>query len=338
MEIEKNELKKALEIVKPGLANKEIVEQTTSFAFIDGKVVTYNDEISISHPVKGLEVGGAIKAEELYSFLSKVKKDTIDVVIEDERVLLKSGRAKAGFLLEAEVSLPLDEEIAKKGKWKLLPKNFLEALSFAAQSCSKNMSDPKLTCAHINENGSIEATDNYRIVKYKVDGEMPLSSTLIPATSAVEVVKLNPNKVSKGDGWIHFKNKDQTIISCRVFNETFVDIDSIISVKGEKIKIKLPGNLENVLDTAHIFAKRKSVLDESVEIKITNKKIIVSSESETAEFSESIPLKYKGATISFKITPYLLKDIIQKTLICYIMKDRLVFKQKDWTYVTSLRG
>ncbi len=64
--ISKKKLQEALEIVKPGLSNNEIIEQTTSFAFIDGRVITYNDELSISCPVEELNVQGAVKAEELY--------------------------------------------------------------------------------------------------------------------------------------------------------------------------------------------------------------------------------------------------------------------------------
>jgi len=77
MNIQKEQLKKALETVKPGLAGKEIIEQSTSFAFMGDRVVTYNDEISISHPVEGLNLTGAIRAEELYQLLSKLKREEI---------------------------------------------------------------------------------------------------------------------------------------------------------------------------------------------------------------------------------------------------------------------
>ena len=74
MKISRVELLEALEKVKPGLANKELIEQSTSFAFIGDRVVTYNDEISVSHTVKGLEnMRGAIKAKTLYEFLARVK-------------------------------------------------------------------------------------------------------------------------------------------------------------------------------------------------------------------------------------------------------------------------
>jgi len=54
IKVNRVELKEALERVRPGLASKDIIDQATSFAFLKDRVVTYNDEISISHPVKGL--------------------------------------------------------------------------------------------------------------------------------------------------------------------------------------------------------------------------------------------------------------------------------------------
>ncbi|NMA23687.1 MAG: hypothetical protein GX938_09320, partial [Spirochaetales bacterium] len=100
MKINKTELQKALEKVKPGLSNKELVEQSTSFAFMGGRIVTYNDEISISHPVKDLNVTGAVKAQSLYAFLSKIKRDEIILEWEENQVVIKAGRSKAGLVLE----------------------------------------------------------------------------------------------------------------------------------------------------------------------------------------------------------------------------------------------
>ena len=58
----REDILEALEIVKPGLASKEHIEQSTCFAFKNGKVMTFNDEISVSHPVEGLDgLEGAIK-------------------------------------------------------------------------------------------------------------------------------------------------------------------------------------------------------------------------------------------------------------------------------------
>ena len=105
MKINKAELQRALEKVKPGLANRELVEQSTSFAFVRDRVITYNDEISISHPVTGLEVCGAVKAQALYEFLNKIRREEIDVEWEENQVVIRAGRAKAR-LVRQEVSYP----------------------------------------------------------------------------------------------------------------------------------------------------------------------------------------------------------------------------------------
>ena len=150
----KTDLQNALEIVKPGLANKEMIEQSTSFAFIDGRVVTYNDEISLSHPVEGLEIEGAIQAEQLYKLLSKIKQDEIEVTTENAEIIFQAGKMKAGLTLQQEIKLPLDE-ISKPGKWKTLPDDFVKYIRMAMQVCSQDMSRPVLTCVHVNEDGRI---------------------------------------------------------------------------------------------------------------------------------------------------------------------------------------
>ena len=113
----RSDLLAALETVKPGLSNKEMIEQATSFAFLGDRIVTYNDEISISHPVQNLNIEGAVQAEELYKLLSKLKKEDIEITTIDNELQIKCGRTKAGLTLQQEIKLPL-EEITGKRKWK----------------------------------------------------------------------------------------------------------------------------------------------------------------------------------------------------------------------------
>jgi len=115
MEIKRTDLIDALAIVKPGLASKEFIEQSTSFAFVAGRVITYNDEISISQPIEGIDFEGAIKADELYQLLSKLKADVIDLSINDAEITIQCGKISAGMTLQEEIKLPLEEigEISK---------------------------------------------------------------------------------------------------------------------------------------------------------------------------------------------------------------------------------
>jgi len=335
MKIKKEELKKALEIVKPGLANKEVIEQSTSFAFINGYVKTYNDEISISHPINIIGVNCAIKAEELYKFISKIKNEEISIELEKESLVLKAGKATAGFLLENEIKLPVEDEIVVPKKWKPISERFIELLKFVAMSSSSDLTDPKLTCVHVSNQGYIEASDNYRICHAKID--VPTESFLIPADSVNIVVKLKPNKISISNGWVHFKTEDNTVISCRTFNELYVDTTKILKSAKKGIEINLPKNLNEILERAIIFSKKENIMAESITISIDANSLLVESKSETSWFKEKSKVAYDGDAISFELTPHLLKDIVNQTDVCLLNNAILYFKGEDWTYITTVR-
>ena len=72
MKIKRAELLSTLTALRPGLASKEIIEQSTSFIFSDGRVVTYNDEVAVQHPVD-LDIIGAVQGKELFALLNKLK-------------------------------------------------------------------------------------------------------------------------------------------------------------------------------------------------------------------------------------------------------------------------
>ena len=335
MLINRQEFLTALEVVKPGLARNEQISQATSFAFLKGKVVTYNDELSISSPLTGLEIEGAIKADKLYAFLNKIKKEELDLSVKGNEVILTTGRAKAGLPLQTEVTLPLDE-VSDKKKWKPLPENFLKFLSFAMTSCSKLQSTPILTCVHVTKD-VIEASDNYRMIQCNLSEELQVKEFLIPAKSAVEVVKLQPSKISEGKGWIHFETEEGVIISCRVFEEKYPDLNSLLKVEGERITF--PKTLEEVLDRAGIFSKQQNMLDESVSLTLGEKRLKIRAESgDGTWFEEEINFNYTGIPIKLQVTPYLLKSIISETLDCTLSKYKLMFEGEGWRYVTALRG
>lgn len=335
IKIDKAELQTALEIVKPGLASKEKLEQSTSFAFIAGRVVTYNDEISVSHPVPGLDLEGAILAENLYKFLGKVKEKEITCTSTSSEIVLTAGKAKAGLILQSEVTLPLKEELGEAKSWKRLPTDFVKDIKFVMAASSKDSSRPKLTCVHVNQSGYVEASDGLRIAWHELTDKMPIPTFLIPATSVIEVVKLNPNGIAVGKGWVHFRTKEKTIISCRILAEEFVQTAPLLRLQGTEVF--LPAGLDEVLDRATVFSKRDHLLDEEVLITIKNKKLIMEAKSESAWFKEEVDINFNSEPLTFSITPYLLKGILSETSACELSDKKIKFKGPKWIYVGLLR-
>jgi len=337
MEISKTELEKALAIVKPGLANKEIVEQATSFAFIDGKVVTYNDEISISHPVSGLSIKGAVEASVLYKLLAKAKQDTLSLSVDENSIILSQGKMQAGFTLQSSIRLPIGEEVSKMGEWKELPERFVEFLELTIPAASKDMSRPVLTSVHVSEDGYMEASDSFCLARCSFSDELPVGTFLIPAVSAMQITRMSPEPmwVAEGKGWIHFKNEIDTIISCRVFeSDKLPDASHLLDVKGHRVIF--PEAITEALERASIIAKRDHPLEEMVTVEIKDKSLTISSSANDSWFKEELRINFREH-LKFQVTPYLLKRILQKTKECLVSDSKLKFEGEGWIYVAALR-
>ena len=332
----------ALETVKPGLANKELIEQSTSFAFVDGRVVTYNDEISISHPVAGLELTGAIQATELYAILKKLKQEEIEITLTETEVLLTAGKVKVGLVLQTEVKLPITE-IGEIKKWKTLPEGFNKAMQMALMCTSTNSTKPVLTCVHITKD-AIEGTDDFRLYKtelktsFIVDEGNTAEDILIPSTSVSVLLKFGATKISLTSGWVHFKNTvNGAILSCRTFADAFPDTSKILKIKGKEIKF--PKTIDKILDRAAVFGKYGSkITDEEVHIALGAKRITVSAKSETGRFEEVANVDYNGESIVFNIMPSLLKGVLNEEYVCLYKEGTLRFEGTDWVFFTLLKG
>jgi len=332
MIIQKQELQQALELVKPGLASKELIEQSTSFAFVDGFVMTFNDEICMSHPID-LEIEGAIQAEELYKLLPRLKKDEVEVTQTDGEIQLKCGRTKAGLTLFEEIKLPL-ESIGKKGKWKPLHKDFIHYVSMCLGSAGVDMSKPILTCIHCHKDGIIEASDSMKIMRCELDEKSPVDTFLIPARTAVHLIPLNPTHIAEGEGWIHFKTEEKTIISFRVFEENFPNTDDFLEMEGDMFT--LPKTFAEILERVSIFSKRDHILDEAISVVIETNRIKVKADSDSGWIEEEANMRYKGDPIHFSIAPYLLKEVLRETQECEVSDNRLKFEGEGWKYITLL--
>jgi len=258
MKIKREDLRTALEKVRPGLASKERIEQTTSFAFLDGRVVTYNDEVSISHPVAGLEsIRGAVKAQALFEFLGRIKKDEIELEKEENQIIIKAGRAKAGLVFDQTMRLPLDE-IEKASKWTQLPEDFTTAVQMCLSCCSKDMSRPVLTCLHASKN-VVEASDGYQIIRYTLKSKVSDKGFLIPATSANLLTRYPIKEVDLSERWIHFRTDDGTVFSSRILADNFPDVSGFLNADGEEFTF--PDSMQEVVHRAVVFAKKE--LDET---------------------------------------------------------------------------
>ena len=335
MNINTKSLLSILQLIQPGIAQKEVVQQSNCFVFTKGRVFTYNDEIAMSHPLISV-IDGAVLADELLGLLSKTKQEELDISQTDAGLSIKGGKFKANIKIASEIVLPIDE-ISQPEIFFPLPENFTQALKFCLFSCSRDMTKPALTCVHAIED-RLEASDNFRItVRYFDDYhyfEFPL---LIPADAAKALVKFDVVQYASNNGWLHFKTTDETVFSCRTYeNITFPDVSQFIEMKGELIT--LPNDLTDVLSRAGVFSSTKFNTDERVTIILETGKLIVKAKGDAGWYEEFCRIKYKGPQKKFEVHPEFLSYIFELCKVMEVGDGKLRFdgSDSDFVHVVSL--
>lgn len=337
MKISKKELINALDVIKPGLSNSEdTIDQSTSFAFIEDHIVTYNDSISISYPFE-TGITGAISAKELYNFLNKLSdsKDQIEIKMKKREIIINAGKeGKAGIKIDKEVKLPLDE-LSGKDKYKKIPSTLITGLNFCSFSTSKDNSKPLITCVHV-KGDIVESTDNYRATRFIIDKKVT-KEFLIPAKSVKFLNQFDAKSYAVSKSWVKFKSKEGAIFACRVFSQEYPDISGIMEVKGKKVKF--PMIIKEAIERAAIFCeKEKSLSSPMIEVSLKKNIITIKGEGDIGWFKESTKTKYKGEEFSFNIASDFLLDMLKKNNTCELDKKshRVKFTSDEWEHVVLL--
>lgn len=333
MKTSKKELLRALEAVAIGLACKELIEQSTSYVFLEDRVLTYNDEVSVSFPYAA-GFTGVVPAKELLALVRRCSAEDIDVEVTESELLMKAGSIEAGLTLKQEITLPT-ETIEGAKKWRPVPPDFAKALKFCMGSCATDMSRFILTNVHVRGTDVIEASDGLRISQYMLEKEMGCDAFLIPAHVCSKIHGYDLKKICVDGGWVHFMTADKAIISCRIVSEAYPDTDAHTKIKGSKITF--PKELKEALERAAVFYKKDYVLDELVDVAIAKGRMTLKANG-VAGWSEEKLRVTTDAEVSFCITPYLLQDILSETLDAELQTPKLIFKGTNWLYLTLLRG
>jgi len=330
MKIDRKTLLSELESVVPGLATKEIIEQSNCFVFRNQQVQTFNDEVAVTASTC-LDIEGVVPAKPLVALLRKLKEEELAIELSDGELLVKGKGRRAGIRLETEVRLCVDV-VEDVEKWKKLPDDFLKALGVVVQCVGTDASFFACTCVHLHPKW-MEGSDNYQVIRYPlktgIEGE-----TLVPRTAIRHVISLGPVEFSETDSWIHFRNKQSVTMSCRRYVEGFPDIGPILDIKGKPIT--LPKGIDDIVDRATVFGGDSGVEVTPLLVKLRPGWMKLESRGIDGWYAEKQEIKYDGEPMSFTIAPKLLLEVLRRGCECQLADGRLKIDGGDWSYVTCL--
>src|SRR3990167_7007518 len=332
MRTNREALLKVLESLTPGLATREIIEQSSCLVFMgDGRAATFNDEVCASRQ-SPLKIVGAVKAKPLLDLLTKLVEDEIDVEQVNGELKVLGKMKKAGIRMEAEVMLPV-ESVEIPETWRPLPTEFSEGVSIVFPCASTEESKFYLTCVHISAD-FIEASDRLQIARYPVKTGVS-ESTLVRAQSLRKILGYDMTEIAETPSWVHFRNPAGLVLSIRRYLEDYPDLGRFLTSEGT-IPVALPGGLEEVVSKAEIFSCEKAE-GNHVLVDIKADRLMIEGTGATGYYKEGKKISYQGPPMRFSIAPKLLVEITKKSNECGVSTNRLYVNGGKFEYITSTK-
>ena len=330
MRQDREELLRKLEAVSAGLAVKETVEQSSCFVFKDGRVITFNDQVSCSIECSiGFE--GAVAATPLLNLLGKLAEKEIDVSVADGEILVKGKGRLSGITLEAKIQLPIDA-VEKPEDWNKLNPEFADAIGVVQECASKNVNNFHLTCVHITSE-HVEACDNFQLCRYPIDTPCIENDCLVKRDSIKHIIGLGMTEICVTKTWLHFRNPSGLVLSVRREISDYEDLDKILSTDGTPTT--LPGGLAEAVEKAEIFSAENSE-NNVVLVELRKDQLRLRGVGVNGWYEERKDVKWSGEPLSFNIAPKFLVAITERTNDCRIAPGLLKIDSGKFIFVTCL--
>lgn len=319
MQIQTKDFQEVVENLLPGISKKDLVAQMSRIIFRDDIAGTWNDQIAISYP---LELGGincSVPAEDLSKILSGITEDEVDIKVTEGQMIITSAstHAQVSTISESTVvedfyaSLDLQNMV-----WNKLPDDFLEKLNLVRFSVSSNTYDSdNIFCIAIIGN-YLYSGDGYRCTRVMcpIGAEKPI---LIPQSSVSSIIKFSDIvEYAISDGWINFATTEDVIISSRIVNGSFPDVDHILDNFVPYEQIVLSNDIIPVLDNIDKLLSEDQDFLKSVNISLTKGKTFITGKKEGLNIKKVVSNTPSNTNdVSFDISPAFLSNLLTLNII-----------------------
>ena len=334
---EKSNLVKIFQAVKPGLDNKGIIEQFTHFIFTGNEVMTYNDEICISHPLV-TDFQCSVSAVELYKTLTGIKGEaSVTMELENDELKLKTARTEAGLSTKtkkhAEEMIELLQLNDLNDKWKPLPPGFTRGLFLCMFSASKDMTSGVATCVRIIGD-KLLSSDEVRISKFTLK-ESTEMETLIPASSVKELINFDSiNKYHLTDRWIHFQDDKGVIFSSRIMEGEYPEIEQYFDLEGTETV--MPGSLKEEIESIIFMTEGKQDYDKKITVSVKGKEVKLQARKDIGWIKKIVEVEKDQGSFDFVINPVFFSQILEKSTTMTIGENAAKFVNEDFCHVLAL--
>lgn len=287
------ELVKTLELVKPALAVINVIPIYQCFTFGSGTVLSYNDTIAILGPCE-IESGIGIHGNTLLGLLSNSKAETVELSLERDTAVFKLGKTISKLPFQPEENFLFE---LPKDDWEFklqVTESFIEALKLCLETVSSDTTQAALLGITL-ENDLMYSCNGDCLTRVKLKNKAK-SRVLMPTAFCEAVVRLWSSLTMTG-GFLRF-NTDWVyadfgawMVYGRIL-EINEPIDFVQLIKDTINRratpdLPIPNGFSEALSRARVLADPES---QKTTVTIVNNKMILLTQTHMGEIKDDFKL------------------------------------------------
>lgn len=330
MQVNRKEFLALLNRASIGLTPRDVLEQSGSFVFDDGLLVTYNEDVCFrgKTPLRGKF---AIPADDFVRLLSKFDDEELEIDLKGDQIRIKGGGKVAGLSCFQEITLPF-QDVPRGGDWHPLKKGVFQVLQQAARTCGRDYTRPQTTTVNVGPK-IIQGFDNHRLLRAVMKTGFT-AEVCVPAAALMGMAQMTIVSVDVGKGWAHFLAENGEEISVHCIYEKYIEgLEKIPELDHPK-KIRLPSNMAESVVRAGIMTE--DGYDSRLHVEISEGRLILKAQKGSGWYRESRRVSYDGPALAFDVHPEVFADIVALAREALVTADRMKIEQDSVCYVIAL--
>lgn len=240
----------------------------------------------------------SVKADEFYKVLKALKSKECTFSVKDDSLILKTNdtESKIAINTDNESSLQEIKESIDIDNIEFVelndPETFVNSIYMTSFVAAKEITDECIFCVNVTPE-HIQGTDSYRISHCEID-EPDIEEFLIPASVAVNLKNYEIFSVGFSEEWVHFMTETGAIISCRIVQGEYPDLEDVLGSLEADETINLPEELADDLKDVAFMCKGEYEIEKTVQILKEKDILTLKAEKDTGyikkkyEFDEDI--------------------------------------------------
>lgn len=353
--MQRKALLETLQTVAPALASNDIIQSLSHFWFRGTSLMAFNDQISISTPLK-TDFIGAIPGSLLLKLLNATSSEKIEFITSEEKdnseIVLKAGAAKIRLpVMTGDDAFIFDIPPKAKDCVTITPSaKLLSAFETCMMSVSSDTSvADQLGITVITDGNKIDlySTNNVSLnyCPIRVKDDLPKLRMILPTLFCSQFLALakNAEKVALTLCPDHVVMEADGTKLFGKFVETpnpldFVSIIKQHTIDPKKQLMEIPAKLGPTLDRVIIMTESQSKVDQSpVRITVADGKMSFFAKSEKGEVRDSILVKGDlQKDLQIRVDPRPFKKGIEKMQEFLATDNCLILRNDVGVYLISI--